>query len=83
MIQRGHLQFPHLTWPFRYSSIFISTTYGSLVVVSSNIPIFQEPVASPISIETVAADKTDNPSVDIVLSPQRKVEFQSASPVVQ
>lgn len=51
--------------------------------MSSNIPFFQEPVASPIPDETVAEDKTDNPSTDIVLSPQWQAKFRSASPVAQ
>lgn len=39
-------------------------------------------MGSPIEVETVVEDKTDHPSTDIVLSPQRQAEFQSASPVV-
>ena len=39
-------------------------------------------MGSTIKVEIMVKDKTDNPSADIILSPQRKDEFQSASPVV-
>lgn len=40
-------------------------------------------MAFPTPVETVAEDRADNPTVDIVLSPQRQAEFRSVSPEVQ
>lgn len=38
-------------------------------------------MGSPIEVETVARDTTEHPLVNVVLSPQRKTEFQSGSQV--
>lgn len=75
MIHGGFLPFLHLSWSFRYSSIFTSTNCRFLFIVNSIISIFQEPVASPILAKTMAEDKTDNLSTDIVLSPQWQAMF--------